>query len=105
MDSSGGDAQIVIESREDLLARVTWANEQVRFMLRAFEVFRAYGVDFTALPEWQDQSALADARRLRPAAAQSKIVAYFTSLRRALDAAVSRRNIKNHGVIPGGRGK
>lgn len=96
------DDRFVVEEREDLLARVMWANQWGHFLEEAFDVYMAHRVNYRDLPEYKDRSALEAARKLRPHAAQMKILAYIEELRSALKAAVRRKQMH---AIKGGRKK
>jgi len=80
--------------RQDLVARLMHAQAFGQFVLKAYNALRSYGVDFMKLPEWQDQTELEEAARLKPHAAQPKIIDYFVRLDHALRAAIRRKQFK-----------
>lgn len=82
--------------RQDLVARLMHAQIFGQFLLKGYQALRSYGVDFMRLPEWQDQTELEEAAKLKPHAAQSRIVAYFVRLENALRAAIRRKQFKVH---------
>lgn len=84
----------VREDRQDLVARLMQAQAFAQFLLRAYNALRSYGVDSMNLPEWKDQKALEEAARMKPHAAQGRIIAYFQRLENALSAAIRRKQFK-----------
>lgn len=83
------------EQRADLVARLQGAQAFGNFLLKAFNAFRTYGVDFMTLPEWTEGSQeLEDARKLKPVAASWKIVNYIVRLDNALKAAIRRKQFR-----------
>lgn len=83
----------VTQERQDLVSRLMGAQALSLFLLRAFDAFVAYGVNFKSLPEWQDQTDLDTARTLKATAAQGLIMTYMARLEHALAAAVRRRQM------------
>lgn len=91
------EVDLVKEDRLDLVARLMNARVMGTFLLKAYHALRSYGVDFMKLPEWLDQTELEEANRLKPHAAQWKVINYFTKLENALRAAIRRKQFKVHG--------
>jgi hypothetical protein len=79
--------------RADLVARLMGAQMMARFVLRGYNAKKNYDVDFMALPEWLDMAALDEAYKLRPYAAQWKVVAWMERLDNALSAAIQRKKM------------
>ncbi|MDG4856412.1 hypothetical protein [Mesorhizobium sp. WSM4982] len=82
--------------KEDLVARLMGAQMLTRFVLRGYSAQVSYGVNFMDLPEWKDMAALEEAYKLRPYAAQWKVVAWMERLDNALSAAIRRKQFKLH---------
>lgn len=82
------------EDRQDLVARMMGAQALAQFLMKAYTALRSYGVDYMVLPEWSDQTELDEAQRLKPHAAQGRIIAYFQRLENALSAAIRRKQFK-----------
>ncbi|WP_269929960.1 hypothetical protein [Aminobacter sp. HY435] len=94
------EVDFVKEDRQDLVARLMGAQAMGHFLLNAYSALRSYGVDFMKLPEWQDQKELEDAAKLKPHAAQWKVLNYTTRLENALKAAIRRKQFKVHDFKP-----
>lgn len=95
------EVDYVKEDRQDLVARLMGAQAMGHFLLNAYSALKSYGVDFMKLPEWQDQTELEEAAKLKPHAAQWKVLNYMTRLENALRAAIRRRQFKVHDNKPG----
>lgn len=79
--------------RADLVARLMGAQMMARFVLRGYTAQVAYGVNFMDLPEWKDMQQLDEAYKLRPYAAQWRVVAWMERLDNALSAAIRRKQM------------
>lgn len=88
--------------RADLLARLMSAMALSQFLLKAYDAFQNYGVDFKSLPEWKDTTLLDKAARLRPVQGQALIVTHMGRLENGLSAAIKRAQFKLHNFKPDG---
>lgn len=81
--------------RRDLEARLTVAEALVKFLLRAFNAFRSYSVDFTSLPEWNNTEDLDKARRLTPQRGMELTIKWLAKLEHGLTAAIRRKQFRD----------
>lgn len=80
--------------RQDLVARLMSAQALGQFLVKGYNAFRNYGVDFMSLREWKDTRLLEEAAKRKAHQAQELIVRYFGLLNSALDAAIARTKVR-----------
>lgn len=76
--------------------RLTLAQAWVDFYQFAYDMFRAYGVDFKSLKEFEDTAVLDEAMELPMSQGQVKIIEYLGRLRSAVRAAIRRKQFRVH---------
>lgn len=81
-------------SKEDLISRVMMFQMYGQVMNAAYDALRSHGVDYRKLPEYSDITLLDEARKLKPTAAQEKVIAYLMRLENAIKAAIRRKSLK-----------
>lgn len=88
------EVDYVKADRQDLVARLMSAQAMGHFLLYAYDMLRSYGVDFKKLPEWNDQTELEEAAKLKPHAGLPRNIGWIQRLENALRAAVRRKQFK-----------
>lgn len=76
--------------------RLTLAQAWIDLYKYGYDMFRAYGVDFKLLREYNEDSTLDEAAELPLSQARLKIVQYIGRVRSGINAAVRRKQFRLH---------
>jgi hypothetical protein len=88
------------ENAGELRSRLMSYQFFAQVLLKGYAALLNYGVNFMDLPEWKDDEALNEARKLKPEKGSEKIVSWLTRLENAIAAAVRRKQFRVNNQPP-----